>query len=306
MNKLLLSLIVVVLLSLQTGCAVTQPRGVGQYSLVQEPVTKSWYHLYLPADYVKNNERQSKKWPLVMTFHGMKPYDSAHSQEREWEEQADIYGYIVCAPELRTCDSFMEFPLTREHRYVLDDKRDVVAIMDHIFATTAADARRVLSTSWSCGGYMAHYFANRLPTRFSCVATRLSNFSSKLMLEETVPLYRDRVPVALFMSDGDFPACKHESQQAAAWYQARGFRVRARMIDDMGHQRIPQTAAAFFAAQNGMEPLDPAKAAEALSALVMSEYNPPAELIASFAPTSGSSPSETRRQTQLARTLSNQ
>src|SRR5262249_33787684 len=146
-------------------------------------------------------------------------------QEREWEREADIYGYVVCAPDLETSDSFMEYPLTKEHDYVLKDRQNVMAIMDHIFATTEADPRRVLSTSWSCGGYLAHYFANRYPNRFSCIATRLSNFSADLLIEETVPLYKDRVPVAIFIGDGDFPACKTESEAAVAWYLARGFRI---------------------------------------------------------------------------------
>ncbi len=279
-------------LAVTTGCAVYQPRGEGLYSHVQEPTTKAWYHLYLPVDYVKNNGRypgaKVQRWPLVMTFHGMKPYDNALPQEREWEKQADIYGFIVCAPELRTCDSFMEYPLTREHGYVLDDKRNVIAIMDHLCATTLADPKRVLATSWSCGGYLAHYFPNRFPGRFSCIATRLSNFSAKLMAEETVPLYRDKTPVAIFIGDGDFPACKAESEEAVAWYTARGFRpVRGKMIDNMGHRRIPQTAAAFFAEQMKIEPLHPVEAAQTVAQVQMTDYQPPQVLLAQVSPPIG-------------------
>lgn len=274
-----------------SGCAVPQPRGEGLYQYVKEPSTGAGYHLYLPVDYVKNNGRhpnpKMKKWPLVMTFHGMKPYDNALPQEREWEKEADFYGYIVCAPELRTSDSFMEYPLTREHSYVLDDKRNVIAIMDHVFATTLADSKKVLSTSWSCGGYLAHYFPNRYPERFTCIATRLSNFSAPLLLDEMVPRYRDRISVAIFIGDGDFPKCKSESEEAVAWYTARGFRVRGRMIDNMGHSRIPQTAAAFFAECIGLEPLHPVEAAATVAQVQMTEYNPPQEMIARFAPPIG-------------------
>lgn len=275
-----------------SGCAVPQPRGEGLYSHVQEPSTKTWYNLYLPVDYVKNNGRHPdpkiQRWPLVMTFHGMKPYDNALPQEREWEKQADIYGYIVCAPELQTSDSFMEYPLTREHGYVLEDRKAVIAVMDHIFATTLADPKRVLATSWSCGGYLAHYFPNRFPDRFSCIATRLSNFSAKLLAEETVPLYRDKIPVAIFIGDGDFPACKVESEEAVAWYTARGFRVvRGKMIDQMGHRRIPQTAAAFFAEQMGLEPLRPLEAARTVAEVQMTEYHPTQEMIARLSPPLG-------------------
>lgn len=275
-----------------TGCPIPQPRGEGLYRHVQEPTTGAWYHLYLPVDYVRNNGRhpdpEVKRWPLVMTFHGMKPYDNALPQEREWEQQADIYGYVVCAPELSTSDSFMEYPLTQEHSYVLTDRRNVLAIMDHVFTTTRADRNRVLATSWSCGGYLAHYFVNRFPERFHCIATRLSNFSPALMLEDTVARYRHRVPVAIFIGDGDFPACKTESEEAVAWYIARGFKtVRGKMIDNMGHSRIPQTAAAFFAEQIGIEPLRPVLAAETVAQVQMTEYHPPQELIARVAPPIG-------------------
>lgn len=279
-------------LSLCAGCVVHQPRGEGLYQHVKEPTTGAGYNLYLPADYVKNNGRhpnpKMKRWPLVMTFHGMKPYDNALPQEREWEKEADIYGYIVCAPELHTSDSFMEYPLTKEHSYVLEDKKNVLAIMDHVFATTLADPKKVLSTSWSCGGYLAHYFPNRFPERFACIATRLSNFSPKLMIEDTVSRYRDRTPVAIFIGDGDFPACKSESEEAVAWYTARGFRVvRGKMIDNMGHSRIPQTAAAFFAEHIGLEPLHPKEAAATVAQVQMTEYFPPQEMIAKVSPPLG-------------------
>lgn len=278
------------LVSLASGCAVPQPRGGGEYRRVKEPKTGAAYHLYLPVDYVKNdgkhpNYPERRKWPLVMTFHGMKPYDNARPQEREWEKEADNYGFIVCAPELKSCDSFMEYPLTKEWGYVREDRKNVIAIMDHVFATTKADANNVLSTSWSCGGYLAHYFPNRYPHRFSCIATRLSNFSDKLLTEETVSQYKGNVSVGIFIGDGDLPACKIESQEAVAWYQARGFKtVEGRMIDNMGHRRIPQTAASFFAKQMGLKPLHPQEAQKTIRKVTMTAYNPPTAMIARMSP----------------------
>lgn len=291
----------VLALSVSAGCAVPQPRGEGKYQRVTEPRTGAVYHLYLPVDYVKNdgkhpNNPDVRKWPLVMTFHGMKPYDNAHPQEREWEKEADTYGYVVCAPQLNTSDSFMEYPLTKEWGYVRKDRENVIAIMDHVFATTMADPQRVLSTSWSCGGYLAHYFPNRFPHRFSCIATRLSNFSAELLKEETVPEYRDRTSIGIFIGDGDLPACKSESEQAVAWYKARNFKVvEGKMIDRMGHRRIPQTAAAFFARQLGIKPLHPEDAAKSISKVQMTAYEPSPQLLAAMSPRGASAlGSETR------------
>lgn len=284
-----LSVTIVALSAFGPGCAVPQPRGEGLYRRVEEPTTRAVYHLYLPAQYLRTNgahpDGPTVKWPLVVTFHGMKPYDNALPQEREWEQEADTYGYIICAPELATSDSFMEYPLTREHEYVLRDRRIVLAVMDHVFSTTQADHRRVLATSWSCGGYMAHYIPNRHPEYFTCIATRLSNFSAALMSDDTVASYRDRVPVAVFIGQGDLPACRRESEEAVAWYQSRGFRlVRGKLRDDMGHRRIPQTAAAFFAEQQGIRPLRPLNAARTVAAVRMIDYTPDKPLLERMSP----------------------
>ncbi|MCK6457646.1 MAG: hypothetical protein L6Q92_14090 [Phycisphaerae bacterium] len=276
-----------IILMFTSGCPVPQQPGKGKQSVISEPRTGAQYFLYLPEAYVKNNGRHpnypDRRWPLVMTFHGMKPYDTWDRQAHEWEHEADNYGYIVCAPWLQTCDSFMEYPLRREHSYVLNDRERVIAIMDHVFQTTRADPKAVLSTSWSCGGYLAHYFPNRFPDRFRCIATRLSNFSADLLLESTVPRYRD-VPVAIYIGDGDFPACKSESEDGVAWYKARGFPVTGKMIDNTGHRRIPHMAAAFFAEQLEIEPLNPAEAARALAFERMTDYTPPSAKIAAMAP----------------------
>lgn len=270
------------------GCAVPQPLGRGVETVIKEPRIGAEYYQYLPEAYVKNNGVHplgaERRWPLVVTFHGMKPYDSWDRQIHEWQEQADAYGFVVVAPWLQSCDSFMEFPLRKEHDYVLRDKQAVMAVLDHVLANTRADPKSVLSTSWSSGGFMAHYFPNRYPHRFTCVATRLSNFSPDIMIEETVPLYRS-TPVALFIGESDFPACISQSQEAAAWYKARGFtRVESKMIDSMGHRRIPQTAAAFFARQVGVEPLNPEVATRTLAEIRMHDWEPTPQLLAAMAP----------------------
>lgn len=271
-----------------TGCLVPQPRGQGLETRVKEPQTGAEYFLYLPEQYVQNNgihpTAPDRRWPLVVTFHGMKPYDTWDRQIHEWQEQADAYGFIVCAPWLQTCDSFMEFPLRKEHAYVLRDKDAVMAIVDHVVSTTRADPNAVLSTSWSSGGFMAHYLPNRFPHRFRCIATRLSNFSPDILTDATVPMYRD-MPVAVFIGESDFPACITQSQQAVAWYMARGFsHVESKMIDGIGHSRIPQTAAAFFARQLGIEPFKPYVAIQSLSRLRMRDWEPPPDLLAAMAP----------------------
>ncbi len=257
------------------GCAVPQAPGQGRALHRVEPETKTGYWLYLPEDYVANNGRRPdrQRWPLVVTFHGMRPWDDSGPQIREWEQEADRYGFIVIAPDLRTCDSLMQYPLRDANlSYVQADEKGTLAIMDEVFRTTNADPSRVLATSWSSGGYMAHYMVNRHPERFTCLAVRQSNFSEDLLNPMQVPKYR-RMQVAIFFGENDFKPCRDESIRAVEWYRQYRFNVQARYVTGLGHERTPQTAAAFFAKSIGVDPKTPPD----LGTMVLKDI-PPEEL----------------------------
>ena len=255
------------------GCAVPQKPGNGKLMHLVENTTHGGYYLYLPEDYVKRNGQRpgGERWPLVMTFHGLRPYDDAGPQIREWQQEADRYSFIVCAPELMTCDTLVMVPplTTADKPSVARDERVVLAIMDDIFRRTQADPTRVLATSFSSGGYIAHFMVNRHPERFSCVAVRQSNFSSAMLDSRQVPKYRD-MKIAVFFGQNDFPICREESTEAVAWYRQHRFDVTAKYVEGLGHQRTPETAAAFFARVIGAEPNSPPP----LGGLVMHDVAP--------------------------------
>ncbi len=243
------------LLLLAAGCAVPQPRGEGVLTREVEPIQKRGYWQYLPKDYVQTDDagRRGRRWPLVVTFHGMKPFDNAHPQALEWQQEADRYGYLVIAPELRAPDMFAEFPLRNVHPAFKGDEEAVLAVLDHVFANTYADAKNVLSTSWSSGGYMAHYMMNRHPERFTALAVRQSNFSRHVL--DPVSAGRGiNHPVLIVNTENDFKICKDESRDAVNWYTERGYpNVAWVYIRDLGHERTPDLAAAFFARVAGAE-----------------------------------------------------
>jgi len=97
------------------GCVVGQPPGNGQLLYLTEAKTGNGYYLYLPEDYVRSEGLRSpdKKWPIVVSFHGMRPFDSAGAQIREWQQEADRYGFVVIAPDTRISDLLGELPLDR-------------------------------------------------------------------------------------------------------------------------------------------------------------------------------------------------
>lgn len=239
-----------------TGCAVPQPRGAGQLDRIVDPGSSRGYWRYLPKPYIASSdaERKSRRWPLVVTFHGMKPFDNAHPQACEWQLEADRFGYVVIAPELRAPDVLLQFPVREVHPAFKGDEVASLAIMDHVFATTDADRSNVLSTSWSSGGYMAHYMVNRYPDRFTCLAVRQSNFSGSIM-DATLADRSRRHPILIVNTQNDFAICLEESRQAREWYAANGYsNVAWIKIKHLGHERTPDLAADFFGRVAGVEP----------------------------------------------------
>lgn len=244
------------------GCAVPQPRGGGALSHVVEPSTQYGYWLYLPSEYVRATEaeRRNRRWPLVVTFHGMKPFDKAHSQALEWQQEADRYGFIVISPQLSSPDVLYEFPLRHRTQEFANDARASLAIVNHVLATTAADPSNVLSTSWSSGGYLAHYMINQYPERFTCLVVRQSNFTTAVLDPAIVrrSLYH---PVLIVVTEHDAPICQQESISAIQWYIDHGYKnVFWVKIKNLGHERTPDMAADFFGRIAGSHPMRPPSA----------------------------------------------
>jgi hypothetical protein len=76
--------------------------------------------------------------------------------------------------------------------------------------------------------------------------------------------------VAIFFGENDFGICREESTEAVAWYRQHRFDVIAKYVEGLGHERTPQTAAAFFAQVVGVEPKSPPP----LGTLVMHDVMP--------------------------------
>lgn len=254
------AIIAAALMAGQLGCAVPQQPGRGKQMRLIEPKTSTSYFLYIPDDYVANDGRRTdgRRWPVVVTLHGLRPYDNAAWQNKEWQEEADRYGMVIIAPDLNTCDSLtMQLPLRDSDLwYVQKDEQGILAVMDEVFRRTNADPQRVLITSFSSGGYLAHYMLNRHPERFTCLAVRGSNFSIDLLNSSQIPKYRD-TPIGIFFGQNDLAICHDESMEAVEWYRRNRFPVEARIVNGLGHERRPQLAAALFARTAGLTPRTP-------------------------------------------------
>lgn len=243
-----------------TGCAVPQPRGEGILKREYDPRSQRSYWLYLPKEYAaaeragNTAELASRRWPLVVSFHGMKPFDTSTAQAEEWQQEADRYGFVVIAPDLRAPDVLAQFPLRTVHPAFKSDETASMSIIEQVLNTTEADPDNILATSWSSGGYMAHYMMNQHPEVFSCLAVRQSNFSPTVLNEALARESRDH-PILILNTQNDFDICKRESREAVQWYERLGYRAVAWVyIKDLGHERTPDLAADFFANIAGVEP----------------------------------------------------
>lgn len=256
-----------------SGCVVSQPRGKGVLTYETEPRTRRGYYLYLPESYAKADvdSRRERRWPLVMTFHGMKPFDTASAQSNEWQQEADRYGYIVVAPELYAPDVLRQFPVKTVSEAFKSDEVTSLAILDRVLADNDADPSNVLATSWSSGGYMAHYMLNRHPTRFTCLAVRQSNFSSTIMDPSRASESRYH-PILIVNTQNDFAICQQESAEAVKWYENHGFQNMWWLkVSQLGHERTPDMAADFFGRVAGV---GPSKASTVLASRSVIAGNP--------------------------------
>ena len=225
------------------GCAIPQPPGRGSQFLMQSAEDKRNYYLYLPAGYTPN-----RAWPMVVTFHGMKPFDSAPAQAKEWQSVADRYGYIVVAPVLLNSDLFMKYPLRTVSHGVQRDEQSVLNIIQYVIDHCNVDRNRIYATSWSSGGYLMHYFVNRHPKIFSAMCARGSCFSEPILDPVNARMMSKRpFPILIYYCENDLKGIQRESEQAISWYRSNGFKVTSRVVPGKGHERVPDLAAEFFA-----------------------------------------------------------
>ncbi len=190
---------------------------------------------------------------MVLTLHGMKPFDNASAQAREWQETADQYGLIIVAPELFNSDLFMQYPLRTITSGVKIDEKNVMAILGYVAKRCHVDKSRIFATSWSSGGYLLHYIVNQYPNMFAGMCARGSCFNSGILSVKNARIMSKRgVPIMIYWGQNDILWIRSESQDAVEWYRKLGFKVRREIIKGRGHERLPDQAAAFFSKHTGI------------------------------------------------------
>ena len=153
------------ILSCLTGCPVVSNREAPGLQLTQQdPESDRQYQLYVPTRYGDNGA--GRKWPLVVTCHGTKPWDTAPRQFDEWKGLAEQKGFLLVAPDLLGTRGDVPPKPADQIALQLQDEKAILSIVRTIQAARAVDPSRIFLTGWSAGGYAVLFTGLRHPDVF--------------------------------------------------------------------------------------------------------------------------------------------
>lgn len=117
-----------------------------------------------PPGYTANTK---KKWPLMQVIHGG-PH-TCWSDTWHWRWNMQMFaasGYVVCAVNYHGSSGFgQKFLSSINGDWGRRELADVEAAADYMLATGTIDAKRMVATGGSYGGYMVAYMNGNLPAK---------------------------------------------------------------------------------------------------------------------------------------------
>lgn len=209
----------------------------GKVHLLREPVEGRKYYLYVPTAY---HERH--RWPLVVTCHGTRPFDSALAQIDEWKGVAEQRGFLVAAPELTASSAFTP-PVEEQIQRQMDDERAILSLVGHVRAGRSIDDTRVFLTGWSAGSYVVLFVGLRHPEVFRALSVRQGNFREEY-LQPVVPFLDPHQ--AIQVTYGEFDLLRKDALACIDWLRAHNMDPTP-LETFAQHRRDPNPVFAFFA-----------------------------------------------------------
>lgn len=124
---------------------------------------RSWI-VHLPAHY-----DASRKWPLVLVFHGLFGTSSQMEDLTGFDAVADRDGFIVVYPQgiKRSWAAGVNAPADNEG---VNDVGFTAALLDRLEKQYPIDPRHVVATGFSNGAHLSQLLGCRLADRFSAIA----------------------------------------------------------------------------------------------------------------------------------------
>lgn len=175
---------VILLLTCATGCPVVNNLPApGRVLQQNDPEFNRLYLLYVPTHYRQGD----RPWPLVVTCHGTRPFDTAPAELDEWKGLAEQKNFLLVAPELMGTAAGLEPPPAVQVRRQLDDEQAILSIVRTLKAAYSIDDTRVFLTGWSAGGFAVLFTGLRNPDVFRALSLRQPNFDARY-LDLCVPM----------------------------------------------------------------------------------------------------------------------
>ncbi len=227
-------------LSVLTGCAVTQPQKVPREVLhLTDQEFNRDYFVYLPSAFGKT------PLPLVVTCHGTNPWDSARLQINEWKYLAEQNNFVVIAPVIDSARGVIP-PAPPEGTNILEkDEQFILKLVRRFVNTPNIDSRAVMITGWSAGGFATYYIGLRHPELFRVVVGRQANFVREYYPKD-IWRFNPYQPLLIFYGTADLPLIKADAQVAYRFFTEAGQKNVALKAISAGHTRHPEIALEFF------------------------------------------------------------
>jgi len=228
------------ILSVLSGCAVTQPQKVPHEVLkLRDNEFNRDYFVYLPTSFGK------RPLPLVVTLHGTNPWDSAQLQIKEWKYLAEKHDFVVIAPVIDSARGVIP-PAAPEGTKILEqDERFILKIVRRFLKTPNIDTRAVMVTGWSAGGFATYYVGLRHPDIFRVVVGRQANFVKEYYPDD-IWRFNPYQPLLIFYGTADLPLLKADAQVAYRFFKDAGQKNLFYRSIPGGHSRHPELAVEFF------------------------------------------------------------
>jgi acetyl esterase/lipase len=225
-------------LTLATGCPVVQNLPAPGRTLQQkDPEQRRDYSLYIPSYY-----KSDRAWPLLVTCHGTRPYDTAPRQLTEWKGLAEQKGFLLAVPELNGTSAGLAPPAAEQIRRQLDDEAAILSIVRTVSAAYNVDPAKVFLTGWSAGGFAVAFTGLRHPDVFRALSLRQPNFDPAYV-ELCVPFLDRNQPIQVMF--GDLDPLKPGASKCVEWLRAHDFEP---VVNERpgSHKRDPSPVYAFL------------------------------------------------------------
>jgi pimeloyl-ACP methyl ester carboxylesterase len=216
----------------------------GRVMTEREPNQEREYHLYVPAHY-----HAEREWPLLVTCHGTRPWDTARRQLDTWKGLGERNGFLVVAPELVGTAAAVGRSVEEQLQRQQDDERTILSVVRAVRAARRVDERRIFLTGWSAGAYAVLFTGLRHPDVFRALSVYQGNFDPDYV-EPCIPFLDRFQPVQIVYGSID---TLDNAEACIEWLRSHD--LEPTVLERPGfHRRNEEPVYAFFADVVRMRP----------------------------------------------------